>query len=165
MPLSDLPSGLADLPRWGFADPGPLRHELTSLALAGTKTTTAGLLVEMELDGEAVPGPGDREIMIDSSDRPVAVVETVECPVKRLADVDDQHAIDEGEGYANAAEFRVDHERFWNGYIDDLRRRLGDPAFALSDDTLIVCQRFRIVATIDPATGAVDWREPAASGG
>jgi uncharacterized protein YhfF len=165
MPLPDLPSDLADLPRWGFADPGPLRDELTALALAGTKTTTAGLLVEMELDGEAVPEPGDLEIIIDSSDRPVAVAETVECPVKRLADVDDQHAIDEGEGYANAAEFRLDHERFWNSYIDDLRRRLGDPSFALSDDTMIVCQRFRIVATIDAATGAVDWREPVASGG
>ena len=165
MPTAELPPDLASLPRWGFADPGPLRDELTALALAGTKTTTAGLLVELELDGEAVPEPGAREIMIDSSDRPVAVVETVECPVKRLADVDDQHAIDEGEGYANAAEFRVDHERFWNGYIDDLRRRLGDPSFALTDDTLIVCQRFRIVATIDPETGEVTWREPATSGG
>ena len=83
--------------------------------------------------------------------------------MKRLADVDDQHAIDEGEGDANAAEYRVGHERYWNGYIDDLRRRLGDPSFALTDDTLIVCQRFRIVARIDPVSGAVTWVEPAAS--
>ena len=163
MATMELPPDLASLPRWGFADPGPLREELTALAIAGTKTTTAGLLVELELDGD-IPGPGDREIIIDSSDRPVALVETVECPVKRLADVDDQHAIDEGEGYANAAEFRVDHERFWSSYIGDLRRRLGDPTFMLSDDTLIVCQRFRIIATIDPATGEVTWREPATSG-
>jgi len=39
---------LAALPRWGFATPGPLRDELTALALAGTKTTTAGLLIEFE---------------------------------------------------------------------------------------------------------------------
>jgi len=162
---ADLPPDLAALPRWGFADAGPLRDELTGLALAGTKTTTAGLLVEFELDGDVVAGPGDREIMIDSSDRPVAIVETIECPVKRLVDVDDRHAIDEGEGYADAAEFRLDHERFWNGYIDVLRERLGDPTFALTDDTLIVCQRFRIVATIDPATGEVAWRDPAARDG
>jgi uncharacterized protein YhfF len=156
---ADLPPDLAGLPRWGFAFPGPLRDELTALALAGTKTTTAGLLVELEIDGETVPGPGSREVLLDSEDRPVAVVETVECPVKRLADVDDRHAVDEGEGYANAAEFRVAHERFWNGYIDDLRARLGDPAFAIDDDTLIVCQRFRVVATIDPDTGAAEWRQ------
>jgi uncharacterized protein YhfF len=119
----------------------------------------------MELDGETVPEPGAREVMIDSADRPVAVVETVACPVKRLADVDDRHAIDEGEGYTNAAEFREDHERYWNSYIDDVRRRLGDPSFSLTDDTMIVCQRFRIVATIDPETGEVVWREPASSGG
>jgi uncharacterized protein YhfF len=156
----ELPPALTALPRWGFADPGPLRDELTALALAGTKTTTSGLLVELELDGEAVPEPGAREILLDSADRPVAVVETVECPVKRLADVDDRHAIDEGEGDANAAEYRIGHERYWNGYIDDLRRRLGDPSFALTDDTLIVCQRFRIVARIDPEADAVTWVDP-----
>jgi uncharacterized protein YhfF len=82
---------------------------------------------------------------VDSAERPVAVVETESVRVARLADVDDQHAIDEGEGYANAHEFRVAHERFWNGYIDDLRNRLGDPGFALGDDTVVVLQRFRVI--------------------
>ena len=68
-----------------------------------------------------------------------------------------------GEGDANAAEYRIGHERYWNGYIDDLRRRLGDPSFALTDDTMIVCQRFRIVARIDPESGAVTWVEPVTS--
>ena len=133
------------LPAWGFAFPGPLRDELTALALAGIKTTTAGLLVEMELDGESLPLPGTQEVLLDSDERPVAVIETIDCRVTRLVDVDDRHAIDEGEGYANAAEFRVAHERFWNGYIDELRDRLGDPAFGIDDDTRVVLQRFRIV--------------------
>lgn len=154
-PLADRPD-LAGLARWGFADPGPLRDELTALALARTKTTTAGLLAEMEVDGEAVPTPGTREILLDSADVPVAIVETIECPVVRLAEVTDEHARDEGEGYADAAAFRVDHERFWNGYLDDLRVRLGDPGFTLDDDTLIVCQRFRVVERLDggPLPGA-----------
>jgi uncharacterized protein YhfF len=156
---ADLPPELASLQRWGFAEPGPLRDELTALALAGTKTTTAALLVESEAIGETIPQAGFREVMIDSADRPVAVVETVESPIKRLADVDDQHAIDEGEGYADAAEFRVDHERYWNRSIDEIRTTIGDPSFTLTDDTLIVCQRFRIVATIDPGTGKVAWVE------
>lgn len=142
MPLSP---DLAALPAWGFAFPGPLRDELTALALAGTKTTTAGLLVEMDLDGEALPIPGTREVLLDSGECAVAVIETVDCRVTRLADVDDRHALDEGEGYADAVEFRVAHERFWNGYIDELRARLGDPAFGLDDDTPVVLQRFRIV--------------------
>lgn len=141
MPLRD---DLAVLDAWGFAFPGPLRDELTALALAGTKTTTAGLFAEMEADGESLAVPGVREVLLDSGERPVAVIETVTCSVVRLADVDDQHAIDEGEGYADAAAFRVAHERFWNGYIDDLRRQIG-PDFAIDDDTLVVLQRFKVV--------------------
>ena len=136
---------LAGLPAWGFAFPGPLRDELTALALAGTKTTTAGLLAEMEAEGEALSVPGAREVLLDSEEQAVAVIETVDCRVARLADVDDRHAIDEGEGYANAHEFRVAHERFWNGYLDDLRTTLCDPTFVLDDDTLVVLQRFRVV--------------------
>jgi uncharacterized protein YhfF len=140
-----LPSDLAGLPAWGFAFPGPLRDKLTALALAGTKTTTAGLQVEVVLGKDAMPVIGTREILLDSDERPVALIETVDCRVVRLADVDDQHAIDEGEGYADAHEFRVAHERFWNGYIDDLRASLGDPGFELDDDTLVVLQRFKVV--------------------
>jgi len=145
-------SDAADLPvqsRWGFAEPGPLRDELTALALAGTKTTTASLLVEYELDGESLPVPGQHDVLVDSDDRPVAIVETVSCRVIRLADVDDRHAIDEGEGYGDAAAFRVAHERYWNRDLDTLRDRLGDPGFRLTADTLIVAERFRIVERLD----------------
>lgn len=140
---------LARLPRWGFATPGALRDELTALALAGTKTTTAALYAESLAEGEVLPAPGDREVMVDSAERPVAIVETVEFRVVRLADVDDRHAIDEGEGYANAAEFRVSHEAFWNESIDELRRLIG-PDFAIDDDTLVFLQRFKVVERLDP---------------
>ena len=143
-------SDLVGLQAWGFAVPGPLRDELTALALAGTKTTTAGLLVENELENEVTPVPGMREVLLDSDERPVAVIETVDCRVARLADVDDRHAIDEGEGYANAHEFRVAHEEFWNRYLDDLRAQLGDPDFTIDDDTMVVLQRFRVVERLGP---------------
>ena len=52
--------------------------------------------------------------------------------------------IAEGEGYANAAEFRVAHEQYWRSYLDDLRARLDDPSFDLSDDTEVAAERFRI---------------------
>jgi len=146
MPLR---ADLASLESWGFAFPGPLRDELTALALAGTKTTTAGLLAEIEADGDPMPEPGVREILLDSGERPIALIETVSCRVARLADVDDQHAIDEGEGYADAAEFRTSHERFWNGYLEDLRERIG-PDFAIDDGTLVVLQRFKIVERLGP---------------
>ena len=140
-----MPPDLEGFPRGASRSRAPLRDELTRLALDGTKTTTAGLHVEVELGDDALPVIGAKEVLLDSEERPVALIETVECRVVRLADVDDRHAIDEGEGYADAHEFRVAHERFWNGYIDEIRDRLGDPEFELDDDTLVVLQRFRVV--------------------
>jgi uncharacterized protein YhfF len=93
----------------------------------------------------------------------VLCIETVDCRVVRLADVDDRHAIDEGEGYADAHEFRVAHERFWNGYIDDLRALIGDPDSALSDDTLVVLQRFRVVERLPPDEGTSSAPDPRAN--
>lgn len=37
------------------------------------------------------------------------------------------------------------HERFWGGYLDEIRRDLGDPEWQLTDDTLVVCERFRLI--------------------
>jgi uncharacterized protein YhfF len=136
---------MSDPGRWGFDEPGPLRDKLTSLALAGTKTTTASLLREFEAEGSDLPRAGQRDLLVDSQDEPVAVVETLEVRVVRLADLDDRHAIDEGEGYANAAEFRTSHAQYWDGYLETLRQQLGDPSFAITDDTLVVLERFRIL--------------------
>jgi uncharacterized protein YhfF len=140
--------------RWGFAEPGPLRDELTALALAGTKTTTASLAREYEADGSLLPRAGQRDLLINSEEKPVALVETLDVRVVRLADVDDRHAIDEGEGYASAAEFRTSHELYWNTYIEKLRVQLGDPDFVLNDDTLVVLERFRIVERLPDARRA-----------
>lgn len=140
---------LADLEAWGFAAPGPLRDELTAAALAGAKTATSTLLVEFQLDGERLPKPGDRSVLLDSDGRRVALIEDTEIRILRMADVDDQFGRDEGEGYAGAADWRASHERYWNGYLDELREAMGDPAFALDDDTLVVAERFRLVNRLD----------------
>lgn len=129
---------------FGFAGTD-LRRELVDLVLAGTKTATAGLAIELELDNETMPTPGSREAVIDADDRIVGVIETTDCRVVRMADVDDPFARDEGEGFADAADWRATHERFWNGYIAVLRERLGDPSSSLTDDTPVICQRFRLV--------------------
>lgn len=140
------PTSFRGLQVIGFGMPGSdLRRQLVELVLAGAKTATAGLLVEMELDGETVPTPGMREAVIDADGRFVGEIETTECRILRMADVDDAFARDEGEGFTDAADWRAAHERFFGSYLAELRERLVDPTFALTDDTLIVCQRFRLV--------------------
>ncbi|MEV4481130.1 ASCH domain-containing protein [Micromonospora coxensis] len=132
-----------DLPRFEFAFPGPLRDQLVAAVLSGAKTSTTGLLQDYELDGEPLPEVGARAVVVDSVDRPVAVIEVTEVRVARVGDVDLDHARDEGEGYDSVAAWRVGHEQYWHG--PDYRGWLGDPEFTVDDDTPAVLERFRVV--------------------
>jgi len=132
-----------------FAFPGPLREELIAAILRGEKTATSGLLSDYDREGDAIARPGERQVVIDSELRPVAIIEMVEARVMRVADVDEAFAHDEGEGFASVAEWREAHERFWHGYADETRAWLGDPNWQVTDDTLIVAERFRLVRTLD----------------
>jgi uncharacterized protein YhfF len=136
-------SEIAWLPRAEFAFPGPLRDALVAAILAGQKTATVGLLPEYEREQEPLPEIGGRAVVVDSQGRGVAVIETTEVRVVRVADVDLAFAIDEGEGFTSVLEWRAAHERFWHG--SEMREVLGEPAFEVNDDTLVVAERFRLV--------------------
>jgi uncharacterized protein YhfF len=104
-----------------------LRRELVAAVLRGEKTATSGLHGE-----DPLPRPGDRFLLLDYDDDPVAVVETTEVRVVRACDVDLPFARDEGEGFESVADWRDAHERFWHDR-------------EITDDTLIVAERFRVV--------------------
>ncbi|MGH3290915.1 MAG: ASCH domain-containing protein [Trebonia sp.] len=136
-----------------FAFPGPLRDQLIAAILDGTKTTTTGLLDDYERDGEPLPGPGDREVVIDSAGDPVALIEVVTVRVVPVGDVDLAHALGEGEGYASVADWRAGHEDYWHS--DAMREYVGDPAFTVHDGTLAVAVAFRVVAGEDQDLAAL----------
>ena len=137
------------MPRVEFAFPGPLRDKLVAAILNGTKTSTTGLVVDYEHEGEPLPEVGSRAVVIDSDDRPVAVIEVTDVRVVPLAQVDLAHAMDEGEGDTSVAEWRSNHERFWHS--DEMRAALEDPDFTVDDATLTVLERFRLVADLRSA--------------
>lgn len=112
-----------------------LRRKLVEAVLRGAKTATAGLQAEYELEGDALPRVGDRFLLHDYDEKPVAVVETTEVRVLRVADVDLAFARDEGEGFDTVEEWRSAHETFWRGW-------------EITDDTLVVAERFRLVARL-----------------
>lgn len=157
MPEPAEPTTYRGMPAWGFAFPGALRDELTALALDGTKTATASLGVDYVVDGAMPPRPGDREVLLDSDGQPVAILEITRTELSTISLVTDDFARAEGEGFADAADWREAHERFWNGYIDDIRTALRDSSFELTDSTVVVCEWFRVVERLDveePAEGA-----------
>ncbi|WP_152973558.1 ASCH domain-containing protein [Bifidobacterium aesculapii] len=135
-------SDLANLPKSEFMMPEPERDRLVRLILDGTKTATAALLIDYTESADPLPRIGDRSVLMDSDGRGVAVLTTTDAAVVRLADVSDQHAIDEGEGDTTAAQWRSKHETFWNS--SDYRNEFSDSTFPLNDDTLVVLERFMV---------------------
>ena len=132
-----------DLPHAEFAFPGPLRDRLVAAILAGEKTSTTGLHEEYVREGAPIGVVGDRELVVDSGGRGVAVIETTEVEVKRMADVDLDFAIDEGEGFESLEDWRDAHVRFFTS--PEMAELLGKPPVTVDDDTLVVCVRFRVV--------------------
>ena len=118
-----------------------LRRQLVDAVLRGEKTATAGLRSDFAPHtDDPLPRAGERFALLDFDDRPVAVVETTEVRVVRAGDVDLDFARDEGEGFESVEDWRRAHERFWSEH-------------EITDDTLIVAERFRLVERLPEHAG------------
>jgi uncharacterized protein YhfF len=151
---------LDDLPLAEFAFPGPVRDRLAAAILSGAKTSTSGLVLGYERANEPIPTIGQLKAVVDSDDRRVAAIELTEVRVVRLADVDLQHVLDEGEGDESVAQWRAGHESFCHSA--EVLAELGDPSFTVNDDTLVLALRFRL--STPPKTrvseSAHTWSQP-----
>ena len=137
---------IENLPVTEFAFPGELRDALVAAILAGEKTATSSTLVEYGIESDPLPAVGERYALIDSDDKRVAVLEVTDVQQARLADVPWEHARDEGEGYESVAQWRTGHEAYWHS--DAMRSFLGDPTFTVSDETIVVLERFVVVSRV-----------------
>ena len=132
------------LPRLEFADPGPVRDQVVAAILAGTKTTTTGLVLAYQRDGEAFPEAGQQFVVIDSGSRPAALIEMTEVRQVPVARIDLRHVLDDGD--ESVEQRRAAHEEYWN--CAEMREFLGDPGFTVGDDTEVLAQRFRLVRAL-----------------
>ncbi|MEP7360726.1 MAG: ASCH domain-containing protein, partial [Chloroflexota bacterium] len=110
-----------------------LRRKLVEAVLRGDKIGTAGLATDFAPHtSDPLPKRGDRWRLLDFDDEPVGIVETTEVRVVPAGQVDVHFARDEGEGFESVADWRAAHERFWSDH-------------SITDETLIVCERFRLM--------------------
>lgn len=137
---------VSSLPRAEFAFPGPLRDQLVAAILGGEKTSTTSLVLEYELASEPLPQVGARSVLVDSANEPAAILEVTQVRLVGLGEVDLAHARDEGEGHHTLAQWRTDHERFFQS--PQMRDALGIPDFTVDDTTPVVLERFRVLARL-----------------
>jgi len=117
-----------------LAFPGELRQRLTGLVLAGPKRATAGLLEEYAAEGEELEHVGEVLVMVDDDGGELGRVRITDVQVVPFAEVSDEFARAEGEGYAGHADWAVSHRGFWEA-----------AGAQVHDATQVVCLRFELV--------------------
>ncbi len=123
---------------WGFGDSPSLKDELLALVLSGRKRAATTLVREMEAQGHPEPKLGAYSVILDGSDEPAAVIRTVALRHVRFSEVDEGHALLEGEGDMTLETYRREHARYF--------RRVGERlGFDFDPDMEVVLERFELV--------------------
>lgn len=123
---------------WHFCDNQADADELADLVLAGTKRATASSLWFFEEVGEAVPKPGDLDVVIDWSGIARCVIQTTRVDLVPYLEVSEEFAAVEGEGDGSLDYWRRVHWPYYQRELKPFGRR-PEP------DMPIVCQRFEVV--------------------
>jgi len=132
---------------FGYDGEGGLGDHLVAAVLSGAKTATSSLAVEY-LSGEPLPRVGEQLALLDHCGRRRGTVETTRVTVIALSDVGDDIAHEEGEGFADAGEWRAAHEEFWKQTADLIRADAGDPNWQLRDNEPVVVEWFRLLERV-----------------
>lgn len=135
---------MSDTLSFGYDGDGGLGDRLLAAVLRSEKTATSSLAVEY-LSGEPLPRVGERLTLVDDGGRPRGVVETTRVTIIPLHLVGDDVAWDEGEGFADAAEWRQAHAGFWAEVAHLVRADAGDPGWQLRETEPVVVHWFRLL--------------------
>jgi len=135
---------MTDTMSFGYDGDGGLGDRLLAAVVRGEKTATSSLAVEY-LSGEPLPRVGERLSLVDHGGRPHGVVETTRVTIVPLHLVGDDVARDEGEDFADAAQWRQAHVALWAETADLVRTDAGDPEWHLREAEPVVVQWFRLL--------------------
>jgi uncharacterized protein YhfF len=127
----------AHVSAWMF---GALPDELAQLVIEGKKTATCSGHIFYELENELLPMVGEYSIVLNSKEKPVAMIEIVEVTIVPMNEVTEEFAVAEGEGPYEA--WKSAHEEF---FISELQR----VGLEFSEDMLLVCERFKLIDVKD----------------
>ncbi|MCB5308564.1 ASCH domain-containing protein [Yersinia massiliensis] len=126
--MATIPQKYQDAERWAFGDTEQVADDVLALVLDGTKTATCA-----SLDDEGVPQVGDVFVVVSGRNEPACAVELTDVELKTFDQVDEAHALAEGEGDRTLTYWRKTQQRFFEEY--DM----------FSPDMMLICMRFKLL--------------------
>ena len=120
---------------WAFGDDA---DRLAELVKTGIKTATSSLLLFYELEDEPLPQPGEYNIILDSNDEAVCIIQTTNVYTVPFDQVSEEHAYREGEGDRTLDYWRSVHREF---FLEELKE-IGK---TFDEGLEVVCEEFEVL--------------------
>ena len=117
---------------------------LADLVLKGEKTATASAYDLYAVEDEPIPQEGTFDIILDSQDQAICIVEITKVSVQTFYQVSAEHAYKEGEGDKSLAYWRQVHEDFFKDC-------LGEAGLTFTPNSKVVLEEFRKVYPLQTA--------------
>ncbi|MDY4762028.1 ASCH domain-containing protein [Streptococcus thoraltensis] len=124
-----------EMDAWAFGAEPDL---LANLVLEGTKTATASAFDLYEVDDEPLPKAGTYDVILNSQDEAVCVIEVTKVSVLPFKDVSKEHAFKEGEGDRSLAYWRQVHEALFREWLAEVNQEF-------NENSKIVLEEFKVV--------------------
>ncbi|CVP12585.1 acetyltransferase [Streptococcus pneumoniae] len=124
-----------EIDAWAFGVEPDL---LADLVFKGEKTATASAYDLYVLEDEPLPQVGTFDVILDSQNQSVCIVEITKVSVELFNQVSAQHAFKEGEGDKSLAYWHQVHEDFFTDC-------LGEVGLTFTPESKVVLEEFRKV--------------------
>ena len=124
-----------EIDAWAFGVEADL---LADLVLKGEKTATASAYDLYAVDKEPLPQEGTFDIILDSQNQAICIVEITKVSVQPFHQVSADHAYKEGEGDKSLAYWRQVHEEFFTEWLEEA-------GLTFTPDSKVVLEEFRKV--------------------
>ena len=124
-----------EIDAWAFGVEPDL---LADLVLKGEKTATASAYDLYALEGESLPQEGTFDVILDSQNQALCIVEITRVSVQPFNQVSAQHAYKEGEGDKSLTYWRQVHEDFFTDCLDEA-------GLIFTPESKVVLEEFRKV--------------------
>lgn len=112
--------------------------QLSDLILNGKKTATSSAYYWVETGEEKMPKEGSYEVVIDSKENAICIIQITNVYITPFNQVSPHHAYLEGEGDRSLSYWRKEHRRFF-------KEDLLEAGIPFQEDMPVVCEEFRKV--------------------